>query len=100
MAFDLFGFTFGKKGTVPDQVDSFAPKTIEDGASVVEAGGFQGYYIDLDGTLKTDIELVRRYREMSLHSEVDTAIEDIINEAITEDATGEIVKLNIDKVNA
>ena len=99
MAFDLFGFTFGKKGTVPDQVDSFAPKTIEDGASVVEAGGFQGYYIDLDGTLKTDIELVRRYREMSLHSEVDTAIEDIINEAITEDATGEIVKLNIDKVN-
>ena len=31
MAFDLFGFTFGKMGTVPDQVDSFAPKTIEDG---------------------------------------------------------------------
>jgi hypothetical protein len=39
--------------------------------------GFQGQYIDLDGTLKGDVELIRKYREMSLHSEVDAAIDDI-----------------------
>ena len=55
MAFELFGFTFGKKndGDINKQpLDSFVPKSIDDGASIVEGGGFQGQYIDLDGTLK------------------------------------------------
>lgn len=101
MAFELFGFTFGKKndGDINKQpLDSFVPKSIDDGASIVEGGGFQGQYIDLDGTLKGDVDIVRKYREMSLHSEVDQAIEDIVNDAITEDASGKIVQLDLDKV--
>ena len=100
MAFELFGFTFGKKNDDDkNRLDSFVPKNLEDGSSVVEAGGFQGQYIDLDGTLKADVDLVRKYREMSLHSEVDQAIDDIVNDAITEDATGKIVQLDLDKAN-
>ena len=99
MAFDLFGFTFGKKEKPQDKVESFVPKNFDDGATVVEAGGFQGFYIDLDGTLKADADLVRKYREMSLHAELDQAIDDIVNEAITEDAKGYIVELQLDKVN-
>jgi len=100
MAFELFGFTFGKKSDDDkNRLDSFVPKNLEDGSSVVEAGGFQGQYIDLDGTLKADVDLVRKYREMSLHSEVDQAIDDIVNDAITEDATGKIVQLDLDKAN-
>ena len=41
-------------------------------------------YIDLDGTLKADVDLIRKYREMSLNAEVDMAIDDVVNEAITE----------------
>jgi hypothetical protein len=99
MAFDLFGFTFGKKEKPQDKVESFVPKNFDDGATVVEAGGFQGFYIDLDGTLKADSDLVRKYREMSLHAELDQAIDDIVNEAITEDAKGYIVELELNKVN-
>lgn len=98
MAFELFGFTFGKKDKEPEKVESFVPKNFDDGASVVEAGGFQGFYIDLDGTLKADVDLIRKYREMSLHAELDQAIDDIVNEAITEDARGSVVELDLDKV--
>jgi hypothetical protein len=99
MAFELFGFSFGKKEKQPEQVESFVPKGFEDGASVVESGGFQGMYIDLDGTLKADVDLIRKYREMSLNAEVDMAIDDVVNETITEDAKGTIVQLDLDKVN-
>lgn len=97
MAFELFGFTFGKKEKQEEKVESFVPKDFDDGASVVEAGGFQGFYIDLDGTLKADVDLIRKYREMSIHAELDQAIDDIVNEAITEDAKGIIVELDLDK---
>ena len=99
MAFELFGFSFGKKSKTPDTVESFVPKNLEDGASVVETGGYQGMYIDLDGSLKADVDLIKKYREMSLNAEVDMAIDDVINEAITEDAKGVTVQLDLDKVN-
>jgi len=99
MAFELFGFTFGKKDKQENKVESFVPRDFEDGASVVEAGGFQGFYIDLDGTLKADVDLIRKYREMSIHAELDLAIDDIVNEAITEDAKGTIIELDLDKVS-
>jgi len=97
MAFNFFGFEFGK--SKQEKPLSFAPPPLDDGASFVEAGGLQGYYIDLDGTLRSDSDLIRKYREMSLHAEVDMAISSIINDFITEDAKGIFVKLNTDRVN-
>jgi hypothetical protein len=99
MAFDIFGFTFGKTKEQQAAVPSVIPPAFDDGASFVQAGGFQGWYVDLDGTVKSDVDLVKKYREMSLHAEIEMAIDDIINEMITEDASGSIVKLNIDKVD-
>ena len=49
----------------------------------VAAGGFFGSYLDMEGTAKTEQDLIRRYREIALHPECDMAIEDIVNEAIT-----------------
>jgi hypothetical protein len=100
MAFDIFGFTFGRSKEQQNSIPSVIPPAMDDGASFVQAGGFQGWYVDLDGTIKSDVDLVKKYREMSLHAEVEMAIDDIINEMITEDASGKIVKLNIDKVNS
>jgi hypothetical protein len=99
MAFDIFGFTFGKTKEQQQSVPSVIPPAFDDGASFVQAGGFQGWYVDLDGTVKSDVDLVKKYREMSLHAEVEMGIEDIVNEVITEDASGTLVKLNIDKVD-
>ena len=99
MAFDLFGFTFGRAKN-NSNTPSVIPPAMDDGASFVQAGGFQGWYVDLDGTVKSDVDLVKKYREMSLHAEVEMAIDDVINEMITEDASGFIVKLNIDKVDS
>ena len=99
MAFDLFGFTFGRANKNLE-TPSVIPPAMDDGASFVQAGGFQGWYVDLDGTVKSDVDLIKKYREMSLHAEVEMAIDDVVNEMITEDASGYIVKLNIDKVDS
>ena len=41
-----------------------------------------GTFLDMEGTAKTEADLIRRYREISIHPECDMAIEDIVNEAI------------------
>ena len=99
---ELFGFEFKKK--VPeDQKDlpSFAPpKDSEDGAVVVAAGGSFGTYVDLDGTVRSEAELVTKYREMSLQPECDAAIDEIVNESIAIEEDN-LITINLDdlKVN-
>ena len=61
---------------------SFVVPTTDDGAIPVEAGGFYGQYIDLDGTVRNDYELLSKYREMSMDPVCETAIDDIVNESI------------------
>lgn len=91
----LFGFEIKKKVEEPAAV-SFAPKQTDDGAMVVQGGGVYGTYVDLDGSIRTETELVTRYREMSQHPEVETAIDDIVNEAIVGDPEKEPVEINLD----
>lgn len=91
----LFGFEIKKK--VEDQAPvSFAPKQTDDGAMVVQSGGVYGTYVDLDGSIRTETELVTRYREMSMHPEVETAIDDVVNEAIVGNPDSEPVSINLD----
>ena len=91
----LFGFEIKKKVEEPAAV-SFAPKQTDDGAMVVQGGGVYGTYVDLDGSIRTETELVTRYREMAQHPEVETAIDDIVNEAIVGDPEKEPVEINLD----
>jgi hypothetical protein len=95
MAFEIFGFTFGRKKV--EQPFAPIPPREDDGATVIEAGGLQGVYVDLDGTVRNDIDLIMKYREMSLHAEVDSAIDDLVNEVITSDGNGKYLDLNLDK---
>ena len=69
----LFGYEFVKT-KVQEPAPSFVPKENDDGAVIVAAGGAYGTYIDLDGTVRTEAELVTRYREMSLQPEIDAAV--------------------------
>ena len=93
---ELFGFEFKRK-VQPDPSPSFAPKESEDGAVVVAAGGSYGTYVDLDGTVRTEAELVTKYREMALQPECDAAVDEIINESMSIDEE-EIVKIQLDNL--
>lgn len=92
---ELFGFELKRK--TPEPV-SFAPKTSDDGAVVVAEGGVYGTYVDLDGSIRTEAELVNKYREMSYHPEIDRAVDDIVNEIVTQEPEVEPVELILDDV--
>jgi hypothetical protein len=94
---NLFGFEIKKRNETPAPV-SFAPKQNEDGAMVVQAGGVYGTYVDLDGGIRTETELVTKYREMAQHPELELAIDDIVNEAIVGDSENEPVEINLDSL--
>lgn len=95
---ELFGFEFKRKEKV-EKASSFVPKQSDDGAMVVTtAGGSYGTYVDLDGTVRSEAELVTRYRQMSLHPECDSAIDEIVNESISYDEEN-IVDINLDDLN-
>ena len=93
----LFGFEIKRKNEDQEPLQSFAPEIKDDGAVVVAAGGVYGTFVDLDGTARTEAELVAKYREISLQSEIELAIDDIINEAIDTDADA-VVEINLDKL--
>ena len=93
----LFGFSFKRKAVEDKKKPvSFAIDN-EDGAyEISPTGGYFGQYMDLQGDrFQSDKDLVMKYRQISSYPEVDMAIEDICNEAITEES-GVIVNLNMD----
>ena len=96
---ELFGFSFKKR---KDQEKGLAPSPVapsnEDGATSFIAGGYYGQYVDLDGNFKTEYDMVKKYREMAMHPEVDSAIEDIVHEAIVADQNDTPVQINLDNL--
>ena len=93
---ELFGFEFKRK--TKEELPSFAPpKESDDGSVTISAGGAFGTYVDLDGTVRSEAELVTRYREMALQPECDAAIDEIVNESISIDEK-DLVEINLDEV--
>ena len=90
---ELFGFSITRVKPQTDPKQQFSMPQAEDGTQVVAAGGFFGSYLDMDGSAKTEQDLIRRYREIALHPECDMAIEDIVNEAITSNENRQSVKV-------
>ncbi len=78
----LFGFEIKRKEEAKGQIRSFAEPINDEGAISVATGGTQATFVDLDGTAKTEAELVNRYRSMLQQPEVNAAVDDIVNEAI------------------
>ena len=96
MAINLFGFEISrKKEEVTLQPAITAPVT-DDGAVNVMAGGYFGTYLDLETSFKNENDLITRYREMAMQPELETAIDDIVNEAIVHDVTGKTVTIILD----
>ena len=98
----LFGFSIenADEQSLPQNAVSPVPPNNEDGTDHFLSSGFFGSYVDIEGVYRTEFELVRRYREMALHPECDSAIEDIISEALVSDTNDSPVEINLDNLNA
>ena len=96
----LFGFSIEDSENKPKTVVSPVPQNNEDGVDHYIASNFYGQYLDLEGVYKSEFELIKRYREMALHPECDTAIEDVVNEAIVSDLNDTPVTINLENLPA
>ena len=96
----LFGFSIEDTEPQSQSAISPVPPNNEDGNDHYMSSGFFGSYVDIEGVYKTEFDLIRRYREMALHPEADSAIEDIVNEALVSDANDSPVEINLDHLNA
>ena len=98
MAFKLFGYKIGKEEAESEQIKSFVPSVDEDGSVPISGGGIYGTYMDLEGQIRSDSDLIKKYREMALQPECDAAIEDIVNESLVFDDSDYPVQVILDKL--
>ena len=98
MAIKLFGFKIGKDEPQQDQIKSFVPPNDHEDSTSVVGGGIYGTYVDLEGQVRNDADLIKKYREMALQPECDTAIDDIVNEAIVFDKNNYPVQIVLDRL--
>ena len=97
---EIFGFKIERLDQKPDtSVRTFTQPEFDDGAVSVTTGGVYGTTVDFDGSIKDDVELINKYREMIMQPEVEVAVDDIINEVINPDEAGDTLKVSLDKVN-
>ena len=96
----LFGFSIEDTDTLPKDAVSPVPPNDADGVEHYMSSGFFGSYVDIEGVYRTEFELIKRYREMALHPECDSAIEDVINEAIVADTHDSPVEIELSNLNA
>jgi hypothetical protein len=95
----IFGFTIDRSKKTNDKEETFAQKEFDDGALVVADTGYAySTQINLDSTATTDAEMINKYREMAMYPEVEMAIDDIVNETITNDPDEPQVKIILDEL--
>ena len=96
---ELFGFSIKRsQKELGTNEKSFVSPAPDDGSIEVFGGGFFGQVLDIDGREKSDIDLIKRYRDISMQSECDTAIEDIVNEGIVANQEDIPVQISLDRV--
>jgi hypothetical protein len=95
---ELFGFKFGRTTDTKSQ-EKFTVPPAEDGAVEIAGGGFFGQVLDTDGRERSEVDLIRRYREVSQQPECDSAIEDIVNEAIVSNEKDQAVSIELDRLD-
>ena len=96
---ELFGFSITRAKEKASASQNFTLPSIDDGAQTVVGGGIMGHYLDMEGKVRDEADLIRRYREVAMQPECDMAVEDVVNEAIVSDDNDPTVRLNLDQLN-
>jgi hypothetical protein len=92
---ELFGFKITRS---KDEGESFTLPSSDDGTIEVAGGGFYSQTLDVDGRDKTENDLIRRYRDIAIQPECDSAIEDIVSEGIASNEFDAPVALRLDRL--
>ena len=95
---ELFGFSIQKSKKDSGGETTFSTPTPDDGTIDVAGGGFFGQVLDTDGRERTDLDLIRRYRDIAQQAECDTAVDDIINEGIISNQNDQAVEITLDRL--
>ena len=93
----LFGFQINRKEGQKGQ--SPVPPNADE-AIAVAAGGYYGTYVDTENQARNEFEMIRRYRDMALHPEVDSAVDEVVNEFVVSDSHDTPVEINLDNLDA
>ena len=96
----LFGFSIENTEPPSPTAVSPVPPNNEDASDYYLSSGFFGSYVDIEGVYRTEFDLIKRYREMALHPECDSAIEDIVNEAVVSDTNDSPIAIELSNLNA
>jgi hypothetical protein len=91
----LFGFQINRKEGQKGQ--SPVPPSADEPIAVA-AGGYFGTYVDTDHSARNEYDLIHRYRDMALHPEVDSAVDEVVNEFVVSDAHDSPVEINLDNL--
>ena len=94
----LFGFSYKENSLEQLEKISPVPPNMDDGVTV-SAGGLTGYSVSLDSSAMKDADIIKKYRCMAMHPEVDSAIEDIVNEAIVSDTNDTPVAIDLSNLD-
>mgnify|MGYP000085392416 CR=1 FL=1 len=95
---ELFGFSIQRATKDSGGEKTFSTPTPDDGTIDVAGGGFFGQILDTDGRERTDLDLIRRYRDIAQQAECDTAVEDIVNEGIVSNQNDQSVEVSLDRL--
>lgn len=95
----LFGFEISRDKSAEVLQPAVTAPTTDDGAVTITSGGYFGTYLDLDSSFKTENDLITRYREMAMQPELESAIDDIVNESVVHDEKGKSVTIILDDLD-
>ena len=96
---ELFGFTIQKSSKDRGGEKTFSIPSPDDGTIDVAGGGFFGQILDTDGRERSDLDLIKRYRDIAQQAECDTAIEDIVNEGIVSNQNDQAIEVSLDRLH-
>ena len=94
---ELFGFKF-ERIKDSDNTDKFTQPSPDDGTTEISGGGHFATVLDTDGRERSEQDLIKRYRDISQQPECDSAIEDIVNEAIVSNERDQSVSIVLDQL--
>ena len=96
---NFFGIEIKKKQGKQDKAQSVVPPAADDGSTVlssINAGAYYGMVLDVEGIIKNENDLIRRYREIAGYADCDSAVEDIVNEALIAEDDKQPVEIVLD----
>lgn len=95
----IFGFQITRDSPATQDKEVFSSKVLDDGAMTITQSEAASTFLNVDGIIRNEGQLITKYRELSLQSEIQTAVDEIVNEAIAYDEKPPLVEINLDALD-